>query len=272
VVRAGGLLGPYVEGGSAAKKRRLAVEGVEAQGEAVDLDRYGFTEFVSDRPLDALRRLQEAIVAKVVVRARRQIPRTVGGVDVSYQADQGTAAYALVETSSGRLLWSTAVRRPVRFPYITSYLTFRELPILMDLVDEVRAAGRTAPVLIVDGSGILHPRHAGIATHLGVVASLPTIGVTKKLLCGQVEIGDMQPLESRPVVHDDRLIGAAIRPTPGSRRPIFVSPGHRVDVAFAEWLIRRLLVGHRLPEPLYWADRLSRHLTRTGLAATIERS
>ena len=68
----------------------------------------------------------------------------------------------------------------------------------------------------------------------------------------------MEPRESRPVVYEDNLIGVAVRPTSGGRRPIFISPGHRVDVAFAERLVRRVLTGRRLPEPLYWADRLSR--------------
>jgi deoxyribonuclease V len=72
----------------------------------------------------------------------------------------------------------------------------------------------------------------------------------------------MTPLESRPVVFEDRTIGAAIRPTAGSHRPIFVSPGHRLDAAFAESVVRRLLRGRRLPEPLYWADRFSRAAAR----------
>ena len=57
----------------------------------------------------------------------------------------------------GRLLWSKTIRHEIRFPYITSFLTFRELPILLELLDEVRAAGQLAPLLLVDGSGILHP-------------------------------------------------------------------------------------------------------------------
>ena len=112
--------------------------------------------------------------------------------------------------------------------------------------------------VMVDGSGILHHRHAGIASHLGVVALLPTIGVTKKLLCGQVDIEKMSPGESRPVLFDDELIGVALRPTAGSLRPIFISSGHHVDVAFAERLVRQVLKGRRLPEPIYWADRLGR--------------
>jgi deoxyribonuclease V len=104
----------------------------------------------------------------------------------------------------------------------------------------------------------LHPRRAGAASHFGVAADVPTIGVTKKLLCGQVDIEGMQPLEARPIVFEDRLAGLAIRPTSGSLRPLFVSPGHRVDLTFAEQAVRQTLLGRRLPEPIYWADRLSK--------------
>ncbi len=259
IVRATGELGQYIGGPEDAQARRLADEGIDVRGGFVDLDRFGYDRFVSDRPLEQLQRVQEALLAKVSLRRRRRIPRLVGGVDVSYpDPETGVAAYALVETDSGQLVWSTRIRCRVAFPYITSYLAFRELPILLELLREVRTARQMSEVLLVDGSGMLHQRHAGIATHLGVVASLPTIGVTKKLLCGAVDVEEMQPEESRPVVYEDRIIGVALRPTSGSRRPIFISPGHRLDVAFAERLVRRLLTGHRLPEPLYWADRLSR--------------
>ena len=113
-------------------------------------------------------------------------------------------------------------------------------------------------MVLVDGAGMLHPRRAGIACHLGVVTGVPTIGVTKKLLCGQVDIDGMRPLESRPVVLEDQLVGAAIRPTSGSRRPLFVSPGNGLDLASAEQMVRAVLSGRRLPLPLYWADHLSR--------------
>lgn len=260
ILRAGGALGPYITGDAEAKARRLAAEGVLVHEGVVDLACFVFRDFVSDRPLERLREVQEAVQKEIVVRPRRRIPKLVGGVDVAYpRPGEGTAAYALVETATGELVWSTTVRRPVVFPYITSYLSFREIPILLELLDQVRAAGRLAEVVMVDGTGILHHRQAGIASHLGVVASLCTIGVTKKLLYGRVDIKNLSPGESRPVWGaDDRLLGVALRPTAGSLRPIFISPGHRADVSFSEHLVRQLLLGRRLPEPLYWADRFSR--------------
>ena len=293
IVRAGGKLGPFIIRAEE-KEKILAREGIEIHAGLVDLGRFGFHDFHSDRPLEKLRHVQEAIQRRIVLRPRRRIPKYVGAVDVAYpNAEEGKAAYALVETATGRLVWSATLRRRVVFPYITTYLAFREIPILLELLDQVRAAGRLAEVLLVDGSGILHHRHAGVASHLGVVASLPTIGVTKKLLCGRMDIEGMKPGESRSVWEENpsaghvpllrrssaechslpehclfqavaqeegngKLLGVALRPTAGSLRPIFVSPGHRVDVAFSERLVRMLLLGRRLPEPLYWADRLSR--------------
>jgi len=264
VVRSDGRLGLYIEADVAAKAQRLRDEGVVVDRGAVDLQAVRFDAFDTDRPLEKLRQAQESLASRILLSRRRRIPHWVGGVDVSYpDPDAGTAAYVLLDTQTWQRVWSTTIRREIRFPYISSFLAFRELPILLDLLAEVDAAGKMAPVLLVDGSGILHPRHAGIAAHLGVLAGIPTVGVTKKLLCGHIEGGDqLEPHQSRPVVHDDRVVGVALRPTAGSRRPLFISPGHRTDVAYAERLVRHLLVGHRLPEPLYWADRLSRAARR----------
>ena len=240
VLRAGGLLGPYPQGGDE-KARRL--RGGSGNGWRNDRScAYDFADFTSDQPLE------NSPASRIAWRRRsscgrvRTVPQCVGGVDVSYSGpSEGVAGYALVDVATGELLWSTTIRRPVCFPYITSYLTFRELPLLVDLIDEVRAGGRIAPVVLVDGTGILHPRQAGIASHLGVVAGLPTIGVTKKLLCGEVDIAGMRPLESRPVLFEDQPIGVAIRTASGSRRPLFISPGSGLDLASAEQIVRSVL-------------------------------
>jgi deoxyribonuclease V len=266
VVLAGGLLGNYVAGLGAAKARRLGREGVPVRCGVVDLERYGWSEFESDRPLERLKQVQASVLARAVIRRRRKLPRLVGGVDLAYRGPVAAAAFALVDAQSGELVWSSTRVGQVRFPYITSYLSFRELPLLLELIEEVRHAGRLPDVVLVDGSGMLHPRQAGIATHLGVVAQLSTVGVTKKLLCGRVQTRDLDPGQSCPVVLDDRVVGVALRPTSGSRRPIYISIGNAVDLNFAEHLVRSLLVSRRLPGPIYWADRLSRQTARQANA------
>jgi deoxyribonuclease V len=91
---------------------------------------------------------------------------------------------------------------------------------------------------------------------------MPTVGVTKKLLCGRVDLTDMQRGEVRRVMVGRRKLGAAIRPNVASRRPLFVSSGHLISANSAIRLVQRLLRQRRLPEPIYWADRISRRTAR----------
>ena len=201
IVRLGGELGGYAGGSMRAKVRRLRDEGVAVRRATIDLERFGFRDFVTDRPLEQLREIQTAIQRRIIVRPRRRMPKLVGGVDVAYpQPELGVAAYALVETATGQLVWSTTVRRRVAFPYMSTYLSFREIPILLDLLDEVRRRAGWPRCCWSTAAASCTTRQAGIASHLGVVASVATVGVTKKLLCGQVDIKEMRPGESRPVV------------------------------------------------------------------------
>lgn len=237
------------------KRRKLQAEGVSWREGRVDLRR-PFKTFRGERPLARLREAQSALRARLSLVPWPELPAEVGGVDLAYRPDgTAVAAYALVR--EGRLRWTRGVVRPVSFPYITSYLSFRELPLLVALLEEVRAQGRLAPVVLVDGTGVLHPRGVGIASHLGIVTGVPTVGVIKSLLCGQVRTGGMRPGEARPVRHDGRTVGMALQSRAGTK-PIYVSPGQGIDLESALRLVRATLGGHKLPEPLYWADRLSR--------------
>ncbi len=83
----------------------------------------------------------------------------------------------------------------VIFPYIPTFLSFREGPAIMSAFEKLK---NRPDILMVDGAGINHPRRAGIATHIGVALDVPTIGITKKRLCGSgeepVEVGEASPL------------------------------------------------------------------------------
>ena len=170
ILRAGGELGRYAAGSIAAKARKLAEEGVVVRQGMVDLERFGFREFVSDRPLEALRLVQEKIQRRISCGRGGECRNSSAGSTWPIPSRNRRGRLRPGGNRHRALVWSTTVRRRVTFPYISTYLSFREIPILLDLLDEVRAAGRMAEVLLVDGSGILHHRHAGIASHLGVVA------------------------------------------------------------------------------------------------------
>jgi len=280
VVRAGGELGQFPGGDVALKERLLKDEGVAVTDQRVDLEQHGFAEFESSRPLAQLRQQQEALRERLVLPSGSggsagvsDTISLVAGVDVSYQGDEAVAAYALIELGQGRAeasepVWSHVVRQRVTFPYISSYLAFRELPVLLTLLKEVASQSPLADIILVDGSGILHPRRMGIASMLGVLSGQPTIGVTKKRLIGREEstAEEGSPVElpaAAPMVHEQEQLGWAVWPRSGTRRPLYVSPGHLIDLATSRDIVLRSLGERRLPEPIYWADRLSRAAARS---------
>jgi deoxyribonuclease V len=261
VVHSSGEIGAYsAPGGSAAKAAKLRAEGVPVQdGRVVDLRKYLFTDFKSSRPLQRLRQLQEELSGAISLEPLPKEPRTVAGVDVAYSYSQGrgeqaVAGYALLELA-GQPIGQETLEREVAFPYIPTYLAFRELPLLLELLERVRGSGRLADVVMVDGNGILHPRHAGIASHLGVLLGTPTIGITKSLLCGQVDLQGMKVKEVRYVLLGGERVGAAIRLSERAQ-PIFVSPGSGIDLEGAVELTLALASSHRLPEPIRLAHEL----------------
>jgi deoxyribonuclease V len=133
------------------------------------------------------------------------------------------------------------------FPYVSGYLGFREAPAL---VSAWQALVDRPDLLLVDGQGRAHPRRAGIATHLGVILDVPTIGIAKTLLCGSI-MGEVGPEigDARPVVDRGEIVAMALR-TARRARPIFVSTGHRVSLATAVKWALRLSAGRRLPLPI----------------------
>jgi deoxyribonuclease V len=264
VVRKGGALGLFVRDRSPIEKARLLQgEGVCVANESVvDFDECLVSQFESGRPLAKLVELQHQFAKRVRLQPREVDVRFAAGLDVSYSNDRmATGACAVVEADTGRLVWSTVRRRRVELPYIPGLLTFRELPLLLELFEESRRQEPRVDVFFVDGNGILHPRGAGVAASFGVAADITTIGVAKSLLCGRLLEDDETTSSGRAVVVGDKVVGMAIKK--GARgRPIYVSPGQYIDVASATAITLKFQLSHRLPEPIYWADRLSRAAAR----------
>jgi deoxyribonuclease V len=132
----------------------------------------------------------------------------------------------------------------LRFPYIPTFLAFRELEGLLSVAGKVKA-----DLFMVGAHGIAHPRRAGLASHLGVVMDSPTIGVAKSLICGRAELPANRRGAYTLVVDGKEVIGAAVRTVAGVK-PVYVSAGHRVSLKTAIEVVLRTSSGYRLPEPL----------------------
>lgn len=150
---------------------------------------------------------------------------------------------------------------PLGFPYVPGFLSFREIPVLLAALSKLPSM---PDLLFCDGQGYAHPRRMGLATHLGIVLDVPTIGCAKSLLIGKhgklgSKAGSWVPLVDQ--ANKDERIGAAVRTRDGVA-PIYVSQGNRVSLATALKLVLQVASGYRIPRPTRDADRFTKEMKR----------
>jgi deoxyribonuclease V len=188
----------------------------------------------------------------------------VAGVDQAFLDER--ALSAVVVSRGGEVVERAHAVVDLEIPYVPGLLSFREGGAILAALTELDA---DPDLLVLDGSGRIHFREAGIATHVGVVVDAPAVGVAKSLLCGE----PTRPLDDRlpegervPIEADGRVeapAGTVLGHAYQSRQydspnrhvnPLYVSPGHRVGVGTATDLVARLCAGYKLPEPTRLAD------------------
>jgi deoxyribonuclease V len=193
--------------------------------------------------------VQRELANRVVTQDRWTSINTIAGIDVSNtlaQPDRIYTAAVMLERHSMLIKESSMQTSIQEFPYISGFLGFREAP---GLVETIRSLSRQPDLLMVDGHGISHPRGLGIASHIGVLLDVPTIGVAKSILVGKIEgtLGS-ETGDTAPLVWKGQQIAIAVR-TKQRCNPLFISPGHRVTLYTALELVLECLRGYRLPEP-----------------------
>ncbi len=199
--------------------------------------------------------LQRELSVHVVVRDTLPAVHWVAGVDVGFE-DQGRtsrAAVAVLRFPELTLHETAMVRRPVSFPYVPGLLSFREVPAVLEALEQVR---QLPDLILCDGQGWAHPRRFGIACHLGVLTDLPTIGVAKSRLIGTHEEPGVEKGAWAALYHKDTLIGAVLRTRRGVR-PLYVSVGHRITLPTALDYVLRCTTRYRLPETTRAAHKLA---------------
>lgn len=181
---------------------------------------------------------------------------TVGGVDIGLTGEVARAAIVVLRYPDLTPLTSATAEVPLVFPYIPGLLAFREGPAILAAWEQLAIP----PELVMfDGQGIAHPRGLGIASQLGLWLERPTIGVAKSRLYGRhaepgPRRGDQAPLydERDPA----RVIGTVLR-THERGNPLYISPGHLIDVPHAVTCVLACCTGYRLPEPTRWAHNVA---------------
>ncbi len=204
--------------------------------------------------------VQRDLRSQVVLEDKLGDMRLVAGADIALdRRDKMGFGGVVVFSFPGMELveFATSVR-PLTFPYVPGLLAFREAPVLLDAFERLRS---TPDLVVFDAHGYAHPRRMGLASHLGLVLDVPSVGCAKSVLVGHYE----EPGEERgswsPLVDGGETIGAAVR-TRARVRPVFVSVGHRVSLSTAVGLILRCSSGYRVPVPTREADKLVGRLKR----------
>ena len=199
--------------------------------------------------------IQNTLANKVVTDKQFDDISLVAGTDVGFEQSGTITRAAVVVLRFPELIPVEyhLVREPTCFPYVPGYLSFRECPALLTAINSL---DNRPDLILCDGQGIAHPRRFGIASHIGVMTGIATIGVAKSRLIGHY----VEPARDKGawtyLMDGDEIIGAALR-NRRNVKPLFVSIGHKIDLESAVDLVQRCSTRYRLPETTRLADRLA---------------
>ncbi len=201
------------------------------------------------------RQLQETLRRRVIRKDLFSRIHLVAGIDVGFPKRENIAqaAVAVLRFPELELINYSIARRTITFPYIPGLLSFRETPVILEAL---RKLGIRPDLLLCDGHGIAHPLRFGLASHIGLITGLPTIGVAKTRLIGLHGIVPNRKGDWVPLTHDNEIIGAVLRSRVGIK-PVYVSIGHKISLETAVEIVRRCLTRYRLPETTRWAHRIA---------------
>jgi len=180
--------------------------------------------------------------------------KLIAGADVSYdkEIDRFYAGVVVFELQTMQKIEEVTASGKVSFPYIPGLLSFRESPILLRAFSKVK---KTPDIIILDAQGIAHPRGIGLASHIGLLLNKPSIGCAKTRLIGEYNnVGKEAGYYSQLTIKG-KAVGVVLR-TRKNVKPVFVSPGHKIDLATSIDLVLKSCRGYKLPEPTRQAHNL----------------
>ncbi len=210
---------------------------------------------MKDLDLEELKKIQKRLAEKICLVPLLKFPERIGGADVAYDLKRKLSYGVIVvlKIKNFKKVAESVAISHTNFPYIPGFLSFREVPVLKEAF---RKLSIKPEVLLVDGQGILHPRRLGLASHLGLELGIPTIGVAKKPLLGEFEMPINKSGAYLPIMVEGEVRGFILR-SRKSVKPIYISPGHLINLEWTLKIVLNCLKGFRLPEPIRQAHLLS---------------
>ncbi|MCT7983299.1 deoxyribonuclease V [Laspinema sp. A4] len=205
--------------------------------------------------VEEARAIQEELREQVIVEDDLPQVRYVAGVDAGYQEQDNVtqAAVAVLSFPDLQLCDQAIARCPTHFPYIPGFLSFREVPAVLEALEQLSIV---PDLLLCDGQGLAHPRRFGIACHLGVLTNLPAIGVAKSRFIGTHEGLPPERGSWQPLLDQGETVGAVLR-SRSHVNPLYISIGHRISLPTALDYVLRCTPKYRLPETTRISDRLA---------------
>ena len=198
-------------------------------------------------PLTEAATLQTMLAKRLHVDRPLKKCKLIAGADCSYNKFSTTmyAAVVVLRLSDLSIVETQGAVGEAMFPYVPGFLSFREIPILMQAF--AKLAHRPDAVML-DGQGIAHPRRMGIAAHVGLWLNIPSFGCGKSKLCGTFDEPGLEAGDRSPLIDKGQTVGAVLR-TKKRTKPVFISPGHLIDLESAVRLTLQCSGGYRIPEP-----------------------
>ncbi|MBL7130719.1 MAG: endonuclease V [Candidatus Omnitrophica bacterium] len=200
-------------------------------------------------------KIQLGLKNRISLRNLSKKIRIIAGCDASFKDNKAIGVVVVMRYPELKVIETIKKESRINFPYIPGLLTFREGPVLLRCF---KVLHYEPDIIIFDGQGIAHFRNMGLATHLGILLSKPSIGCAKSRLTGIIK----QPALKKgayTLIKDSRgeIIGATLR-SRDNIKPIFVSPGHKINLKDSMRIILGCSRGFRIPEPLRYAHHLTK--------------
>jgi deoxyribonuclease V len=192
-------------------------------------------------------KIQHELKDQLILKAPEMDLRLIAGADVSYSRGEDVffSGVVVLEMPGMNIIEEATAEGRMDFPYIPGLLSFREAPVLIKAFEKVESV---PDAIIFDGQGTAHPRGVGLASHMGLILGFPSIGCAKKNLVGSYEPVGSEVGAHTPIVFKGDVVGAVLR-TKRNVKPVFVSPGHKMDIPSAIEIVMKTCRGYKLPEP-----------------------